>query len=79
MAKLYPQITPFCLILIDINGVGHKKHRNRSLYTALVVRMIIRPQDATSYSVRALSITLVFPFVNIARTIKYFTQFLVTP
>lgn len=24
MAKLYPQITLFCLILIDINGVGHK-------------------------------------------------------
>lgn len=59
MAKLYPQITPFCLILIDISGVGHKKHR--LLCTALVIKMIIRPQDAPSYSVRAVKYNFSFP------------------
>lgn len=67
MAKLYPQITPFCLILTDISVVGHKQHR--LFCTALVIRTIIRHEDATSYSVRAIKYNFSFPFVNIAGTI----------
>lgn len=73
MAKLYPQITPFCLFLIDISGVGHKT--NRWLCKALVIMMIIRPQNATNNCVRAIKYNFSFLFVNIAGTIKYFTVF----
>lgn len=34
--------------------------------------MIIRPQDATSYFVRAIKYNFCFPLCNIARTIKIF-------
>lgn len=74
MAKLYPQTTLLCLILTDINGV---EHTNSTEMDRSIQRWPLGLKMLQVILYELLSIIFVFLFVNIARTIKYFTQLLV--